>query len=123
MRHAVVVVFAACQVGALLVSTPAPRRLRRLEPRMCICVNCALVDRCKAYHVIEEKHRQPHLAENPDFQPTNPTVAVIWHKGEQEAELDVQACDSFQEERGRWLKMMPRGTLLSAGFDPDYVPT
>ena len=30
-------------------------------------VNCALVDRCTAYHVIEQKHNQPHISDAPDF--------------------------------------------------------
>lgn len=38
-------------------------------------------------------------------------------------EYDVVACDDFVLEQGRWGKMMPRGTLLDAGFDPDFVPT
>ena len=97
---------------------------RRAAPlSMCICVNCALVDRCKGYHIIEEKHKQPHICEEPDFQPVNPTVVINYYEGTWEAELDVESCDSFKEEQGRWAKMMPKGTLTAAGFDPDFVPT
>mmetsp|Transcript_5615 Transcript_5615/g.18360 ORF Transcript_5615/g.18360 Transcript_5615/m.18360 type:complete len:137 (-) Transcript_5615:134-544(-) len=96
---------------------------QRGAPVACICVHCAYVDRCKAYHVIEEKHAQPHVSATPDFQPTNPTVAIIYDQTTELTELDVQACDSFVEEKGRWAKMMPPGTLVKAGFDPDFVPT
>lgn len=99
------------------------RHQQRTAPLDCICVHCAYVDRCKAYHVIEEKHNQPHVSESPDFQPTNPTVAIIYDQTTELTELDVQACESFKEEKGRWAKMMPEGTLVKAGFDPDYVPT
>lgn len=27
------------------------------------------------------------------------------------------------EEMGKWSKSIPRGTLLDAGYDPDFVPT
>ena len=105
---------------------------RRVGPRHCICVNCKWVDSCTAYHVVEAKHLQPHVAEDPDFTPRegSPTVAIniftpaahIRDRG-LEIELDVTACDDFVEEKGRWVKMMPKGTLLKNGFDEDFVPT
>eukprot|EP00802_Teleaulax_amphioxeia_P029706 Tamp_31925.p2 GENE.Tamp_31925~~Tamp_31925.p2 ORF type:complete len:161 (+),score=39.77 Tamp_31925:3-485(+) len=104
--------------------------------RMCICVNCKLVDVCKAYHFVEEKHQQPHLTETPAFEPRdgNPTIEAIIRKEPADtprhladrgitAEYDVVACEDFVHEEGRWRKMMPKGTLLVAGFDPDFVPT
>ena len=30
-------------------------------------MNCAFVDNCTAYHVVEAKHGQPHVAEKPIF--------------------------------------------------------
>mmetsp|Transcript_25430 Transcript_25430/g.58676 ORF Transcript_25430/g.58676 Transcript_25430/m.58676 type:complete len:217 (-) Transcript_25430:288-938(-) len=45
---------------------------------MCICINCARVTDCAAYHFVETKHNQPHMKENPTFTPRNgsPTVEV-----------------------------------------------
>ena len=40
-----------------------------------------------------------------------------------EYELDVTACADYVAEPGRWLRVMPKGTLLKAGFAPDFVPT
>lgn len=108
-------------------TAPLQTRRRRtpVAVEMCICINCRFVDRCTAYHHVETKHGQPHLSQAPDFTPRNPTVAIIINSTntETEVELDVTACDDFVQEKGRWTKMMPPGTLLKAGFDPDYVPT
>ncbi|KAJ8601365.1 hypothetical protein CTAYLR_005013 [Chrysophaeum taylorii] len=138
MRQLVVVVttiyyyaliFFAGAVAALVVVVPPKGvgRQRRRVVDMCICVDCKLVDRCTAYHVIEAKHGQPHLSQAPDFTPRakNPTVAIIVSNktGTTEAELDVTACADFVEEKGRWRRMMPPGTLVKAGFDADFVPT
>jgi len=43
---------------------------------MCICINCARVTNCKAYHFVETKHEQPHLSEEPTFEPLGPTIHV-----------------------------------------------
>jgi hypothetical protein len=89
------------------------------------------VDNCTAYHVVEQKHGQPHVSLNPAFKPRagSPTVAVnIFPPDSQnralgfEVELDVVACADFEKEAGKWRKMMPPGTLVKAGFDPDYEP-
>ncbi len=80
---------------------------------MCICVNCALVDRCTTYHAVEEQHQQPHLTLTPDFDPIEPTINVnIRTKGEEiQLEWDVVGCASFVEEQGRWAKLRP-GELI-----------
>lgn len=76
---------------------------------MCICVNCKLVDRCQTYNAVETQHQQPHLTENPDFEPIEPTINVnIRTMGETiEMEWDVVGCQSFVEEAGRWSKLRP----------------
>jgi len=43
---------------------------------MCICVNCYYVDRCNTYHAVETQHEQPHLTNNPSFEPENPSINV-----------------------------------------------
>lgn len=45
---------------------------------MCICIDCARVTNCAAYHFVEGKHEQPHMTENPTFEPRegNPTIHV-----------------------------------------------
>ena len=94
-------------------------------------MNCAFVDNCTAYHVVEAKHGQPHVSTNPIFTPRegSPTVAVnifppdSEHKARGfEIELDVVECADFAREMGKWRKMMPPGTLVKAGFAPDYEP-
>ena len=133
LAAAAVVAVPSCEAlrrGAAPSRSRAVRR--RVGPRMCICVHCALVDRCTAYHVVEAKHSQPHVSSAPDFTPRDqsPTVAInvfgpnsaLADRGV-EVELDVVACADFAEERGRWSRMMPAGTLVAAGFDPDFLPT
>ena len=55
-----------------------------------------------------------------DASPDHPVVISKFVEGAREVELDVTACEDFVEEKGRWVKMMPKDTLLKAGFDPDF---
>ena len=45
---------------------------------MCICINCARVINCSAYHFVETKHEQPHIVAEPTFTPRDgsPTIHV-----------------------------------------------
>jgi hypothetical protein len=87
---------------------------------MCICVNCHYVDRCITYHAVETNHQQPHLTEQPDFEPENPTINAnimpprvyvegdrILQEGDFGFEYDVIGCDSFREETGKWIRLRP----------------
>ncbi|MEA5511032.1 Ycf34 family protein [Crocosphaera sp. UHCC 0190] len=76
---------------------------------MCICINCHYVDRCTTYNAVEEQHQQPHLTNSPTFEPTEPTINVnIRPKDDYiEMEWDVVGCESFLEERGKWIKLRP----------------
>ena len=76
---------------------------------MCICINCQYVDRCQTYNAVETQHQQPHLTENPTFEPIEPTINInIRTEGENiEMEWDVVGCQSFVEEAGKWSKLRP----------------
>ena len=76
---------------------------------MCICVDCHWVDRCKAYHRVETQHGEPHLAQEPDFEPDQPRIHVSLRPIEQSwgVEWDVQDCDSFRSEPGHWQRLRP----------------
>lgn len=78
------------------------QRRRSLSQLSCICINCALVTNCTAYHFVEEKHEQPHLTANPTFTPRqgSPTIHVnirppktdltdVWQEHESETERAV----------------------------------
>jgi hypothetical protein len=60
----------------------------------CIRVNCKRVTSCAAYHFVETKHEQPHMTEDPTFEPRNgsPTVHVnirsIRNQDDQQKEID-----------------------------------
>ena len=45
---------------------------------MCICIDCARVTNCAAYHFVETKHQQPHMTPDPTFEPPDgsPTIHV-----------------------------------------------
>ena len=60
---------------------------RGCTPKMCICINCARVTNCAAYHFVETKHGQPHMNEAPTFEPQNgsPTINVNIRSVENEA--------------------------------------
>ena len=113
-----------------------PRHRRALPPSCCICINCKWVDRCQTYHWVETQHEQPHVTAAPTFDPNDPQIQVFIRKeGDADAdvmdgaddgstdgmrsqilttEYDVFACDAFEEEKGKWLRLMP---------DADFIPT
>ena len=77
---------------------------------MCICVDCAWVDRCKTYYTVEEHHGVKHLAEKPDFQGTNPKIHInILDMPDSKIgiEWDVRGCESFQLDQGKWSRLRP----------------
>ena len=76
---------------------------------MCICVNCEYVDRCITYHAVEAQHQQPHLTENPNFEPNEPSINVNIRPNNDviEMEWDVVGCLSFKEQKGKWSKLRP----------------
>ena len=77
---------------------------------MCICVNCRWVDRCQAYHAVEHQHGVKHLNATPDIKPKDPRIHISvldLPKGESGVEWDVQACASFIQDEGRWLRLCP----------------
>ncbi|GCE64979.1 putative metal-binding cluster containing protein [cyanobiont of Ornithocercus magnificus] len=77
---------------------------------MCICVNCRWVDRCQTYHAVERQHGVPHLSGSPDLMPVSPRVHISvtdLPDGGTGIEWDVQACDSFASDLGRWQRLRP----------------
>ncbi|KAL7486745.1 hypothetical protein ACHAW6_012367 [Cyclotella cf. meneghiniana] len=62
----------------------SPFHLRRNHERqstalqMCICIHCARVTNCAAYHFVEQQHSQPHINPSPTWEPRNgsPTIQV-----------------------------------------------
>ena len=76
---------------------------------MCICINCQYVDRCQTYNAVETQHQQPHLTEDPTFEPVEPTINVNIRTEDEtiEMEWDVVGCESFVEEAGKWSKLRP----------------
>jgi hypothetical protein len=57
--------------------SPAQRRVSHTK-MMCICIDCARVTNCAAYHLVETKHHQPHINPRPTFEPRDgsPTIHV-----------------------------------------------
>ena len=120
------------------VTVRQARRRVATPPICCICINCKWVDRCKTYHWVEQMHEQPHVTDAPDFDPNDPQIQVFIRKeGVETAEVAVEAgdgspgqttavkatlsteydvfgCDAFEEDAGKWLRLMP---------DADFIPT
>jgi hypothetical protein len=78
---------------------------------MCICINCAMVDRCSTYHQVEAIHQQPHLTDQPDFDPVHPTINVNLYDFGRGMEWDVVGCESFVPDQGKWARLRP-GELI-----------
>ena len=68
-----------CHRRALFALAPTSQRARQSTSlQMCICIHCARVTNCSAYHFVEEQHSQPHINKNPTWEPRNgsPTIQV-----------------------------------------------
>ena len=107
-----------------------PRLPTVVAPTCCICINCKFVDQCKTYRWVEDMHEQPHVTDDPTFDPADPQIQVflrnettVAESDDSEAEVvrpflsteyDVFACDAFEEDTGKWLRLMP---------DAEYIPT
>ena len=77
---------------------------------MCICIDCRWVDRCKAYHAVEEQHQAAHLSLNPDFNPIKPKIVISIASDLSDSvdiEWDVRSCESFELDLGRWIRLRP----------------
>lgn len=134
----------------VLLRGPARSFLRTSTHLYCICVDCARVTNCAAYHFVETKHQQPHMTDNPTFSPRDgsPTIHVnvrtIREKntnsineaedldadGRQQhendftpnvtTEYDVVACADYVEDKGCWVRNMPEEIKLA---NPHFVPS
>ena len=74
---------------------------------MCICINCKWVDRCITYHDVENNHGVDNICDVPDFKAKNPFIHVNIVKdnnGDYRTDWDVQSCESFENEFGKWSK-------------------
>ena len=60
---------------------------------MCICIDCARVTNCAAYHFVETKHEQPHMTDSPTFTPRDgsPTIHVNVRTVRKQDDEDVVA--------------------------------
>ena len=68
----------------------------------CICINCARVTNCKAYHFVEKKHSQPHINNEPEFSPRegSPTIHVnIRTNRENDGEMKRLWSEHIEETR------------------------
>ena len=76
---------------------------------MCICINCKWVNRCITYHDVENNHGVSHICDVPDFKAVKPFihVSIVKDKNDHKIDWDVQSCESFIEEFGKWSKCKP----------------
>ena len=77
---------------------------------MCICINCKWVDRCITYHDVENNHGVDNICDIPDFKAKNPFIHVNIVKdknGDYKTDWDVQSCESFTNEFGKWSRCNP----------------
>ena len=71
---------------------------------MCICINCKWVDRCITYHEVD------NICDVPNFKALKPYIHVSIVKdnnGDYKTDWDVQSCESFTNDFGKWSKLNP----------------
>lgn len=83
----------------------------------CICINCAWVTNCTAYHFVEEKHEQPHLNANPTFTPRDgsPTIHVNIRPP------DIDSTDIWKERQSESEQAMGKGSERGE-MNNDLIP-
>tara|TARA_B100000886_G_scaffold320349_1_gene261715 strand:- start:267 stop:479 length:213 start_codon:yes stop_codon:yes gene_type:complete len=62
------------------------------------------------YHDVENNHGVNHISNYPDFKAKKPFIYVSIVKdknGDYKIDWDVQSCESFKEEYGRWSRCNP----------------
>ena len=86
---------------------------RRVSSLNCICINCKHVTNCGAYHFVEQKHQQPHICENPTFEPRDGSPTINVHirpiAGREEVEEQMRR-EHKDEERNA--KQSAEGSLV-----------
>jgi hypothetical protein len=72
---------------------------------MCICIDCARVPNCSAYHFVEIKHEQPHMTDDPTFTPQegSPTIHVNVRTVRSDSDKE-QAARMWQEHEAETAK-------------------
>ena len=85
----------------------------------CICIDCKFVTTCKAYHFVESQHEQPHMAENPTFEPRDgsPTIHVnirtILNREDQERDLQRMWVGQKRTEKDSQLSLQEESDIDS----------
>ena len=62
------------------------------------------------YHDVEKNHGVDHICDKPNFKPKKPYIHVSIIKdlnGDSKIDWDVQSCESFLNEIGKWSKCNP----------------
>jgi hypothetical protein len=82
-----------------------------LSLAMCICVDCAHVINCDAYHYVETQHEQPHMNLNPTFTPVDgsPRIYVHVRSETNETELARMWSEHATEQAKAEAKALERG--------------
>lgn len=73
---------------------------------MCICLNCARINGCRVYFLIEQQHQEITKGLTKSFFPQAPILFCInffSKKSRYFVEWDVNECLSYQEKPGSWL--------------------
>ena len=103
------------------VQTIAPPRTHT-SLQMCICIHCARVTNCAAYHFVEEQHSQPNINKNPTWEPRNgsPTIQVHIRPDEtQNAENElVKLWEEHEDETRRAEEGLGGGGNGGGGGEP-----
>ena len=96
----IVISLLCCDLTTSFLSKPKTTFQRPTSLNMCICIDCARVTNCAAYHFVETNHEQPHITENPTFEPRdgNPTIHVTI-RTEEERQAESRRMGHGQETK------------------------
>jgi len=80
--------------------------------QMCICIHCARVTDCAAYHFVEEQHSQPHINKNPTWEPRNGSPTIQVHiRPDNDKQTEIELNKMWEEHKDQ-----TRQAEVSAGI-------
>lgn len=121
---AALALLSSCGIDAFTI-THLPSLRRSIQSvsslQMCICIHCARVTNCSAYHFVEEQHSQPHINKNPTWEPRDgsPTIQVhIRPDTNKQTENELGKMWAEHEDQTRQAEEAAASDVNSGGDEP-----
>lgn len=90
--------------------------------QMCICIHCARVTDCAAYHFVEEQHSQPHINKNPTWEPRNGSPTIQVHiRPDNDKQTEIELNKMWEEHKDQTRQAEVSAGIISTNDNNDDV--